>query len=123
MRLPTGKRMHKPIVVTHELDISVPVLHNILVGNENISKWKLDFYTTQVGNDRTSGTNIETNHYSIELVNASIASIDFVMANNKHPDLMKFKEYVQVAYVYQKITGTWLKGGVTYSDDWEAPPA
>jgi type VI secretion system secreted protein Hcp len=119
--LPTGKRMHKPIVVTHELDASVPVACNILCGNENIVSWKLDFYSTQIGNDRTTGTNLEQNYYSIELVNASIASIDFRMANNKHPDLMKFKEYVEVAFVYEKITGTWIKGGISFSDDWAAP--
>lgn len=118
---PTGKRMHKPYCVTQEVDISLPLLYNILAGNENIPTWKLDYYSTHIGNDRTSGTNLEQNYYSVELVNASIASIDFRQANNKHPDLMKFKEYVEVAYVFEKITWTWVKGGVTASDDWNTP--
>jgi type VI secretion system secreted protein Hcp len=119
--LSTGKRMHKPYVLTHEVDIALPLLFNALVNNENITTWKLDYFSSQIGNDRTTATALEQNYYSVELVNASIASIDFRQANNKHPDLMKFKEYVEVAYVYQKITWTWIKGGVTAGDDWESP--
>jgi type VI secretion system secreted protein Hcp len=119
--LPSGKRMHKPFVIIQELDISAPLLYNALVGNENITTWKLDYFASQIGNDRTTATALEQNHFSVELVNASIASIDFRHPNNKHADLMKFKEYLEVAYVYQKITWTWIKGGVTASDDWEAP--
>ena len=118
---PTGKRMHKPFVVTHEVDIALPLLYNAIVNNENITKWRLDYYASQIGNDRTTATAIEQNYFSVELVNASIASIDLRSHNNKHPDLMKFKEFVEVAYVFQKITWTWQKGGITASDDWETP--
>jgi len=121
--LPTGKRMHKHYGILQEVDIATPLLFNALVNNENITTWKLDYYSSQIGNDRTTATALEQNFFSVELVNASIASIDFRMANNKHPDLMKFKEYLEVAYVYQKITWTWIKGGVTASDDWETPMA
>src|SRR6266404_1793228 len=41
--LPTGKRMHKPFVITKELDTSSPLLYNILVTNENITEWVLHF--------------------------------------------------------------------------------
>jgi len=120
---PSGKRMHKPIVVTKELDMSSPLLYNVLVQNENIPTWELNFWTTQVGNDRTTSVGSETQHYTIKLTNASIASVHFRMANNKHPDLMKFNEYEEVAFVYQKIEWTWVKGGITAMDDWEAPMA
>jgi len=116
----TGKRMHKPIIITKVLDTATPLLHNALCQNENIPTWKLDFYTTQQP-DRTQSTGAEWNHYSIELVNASICSVDFRMANNKHPDLMKFDEYEEWAFVYEKITWTWIKGGVTALDNWNEP--
>ena len=112
--LPTGKRMHKPFVITKELDKSSPLLYNILVHNENITEWELQFW-------QPSATGAEKQHYSIKLLNANIASIDFRMANNKHPDLMKFSEYEEVAFTYQKITWTWVDGGITAEDDWEAP--
>ena len=112
--LPTGKRMHKPFVITKELDKSTPLLYNILVHNENITEWELQFWCP-------SATGAEKQHYSVKLTNANIASIDFHMANNKHHELMKFSEYEQVAFTYQKIEWTWIDGGITAQDDWEAP--
>ena len=102
--LPTGKRMHKPFVITKELDKSSPLLMNVLVNNENV-------------------TDAEKQHYTVKLTNANIASIDFRMANNKHPELMKFAEYEEIAFTYQKIEWTWTDGGITAEDDWEAPVA
>jgi len=118
--LPTGKRMHKPFVITQELDQSMPLSYNALCQNENISKWELQFWTTAY-QDRTQSVGTEMQHFTIKLTNASICSIDFRMANNKHPDLMKFSEFAEVAFVYQKIEWTWVKGGITAMDDWEAP--
>ena len=112
--LPTGKRMHKPFVITKELDKASPLLYNILTNNENIPEWSLEFW-------QPSHTGAEKQHYTIKLTNANIASIDFRMANNKHPDLMKFTEYEEVAFTYQKIEWMWVDGGITAQDDWEAP--
>jgi type VI secretion system secreted protein Hcp len=116
--LPTGKRMHKPFVITKELDKSSPLLDNALVNNENITSFTLDFFSP-----KTAGTGVgtEVNDYTVTLVNASIASIRMVMPNNKVPDLAKLATYEEVAFTYQKITWTWNDGGITASDDWESP--
>lgn len=119
--LPTGKRMHKPFVITKELDKSSPLLWNILVTNENISEWTVKFWTPQL--KAASGTGTEVQHYTVKLTNANIADISFHMENNKHPDLMRYAEYEEVAFTYQKIEWTWNDGGITASDDWEAPVA
>ena len=119
--LPTGKRMHKPFVITKELDKATPILYSVLVTNENVSEWELQFWTPQLR--ATSGTGTEVQHYTVKLTNANIASISFRMANNKHPDLMKFAEYEEIAFTYQKIEWTWNDGGITAGDDWEAPVA
>jgi len=34
-----GQRMHKPLVITKELDKSSPLLYNALVTNEAITEW------------------------------------------------------------------------------------
>ena len=117
--LPTGKRMHKPFVITKELDKSSPLLYNSLVNNENIPDWQLQFWTPQL--KATTGSGNEVQHYTVKLTNANVASIAFRMANNKHPDLMKFAEYEEIALTYQKIEWTWNDGGITALDDWEAP--
>jgi len=119
--LPTGKRMHKPLVITKELDKSTPLLYNALVNNENISDYEIKFWTPQI--KATQGLGTEVHHFSLKLVNANIASIHFKMANNKHPELMKFAEYEEIAFTYQKIIWTWIQGGITAEDDWEAPLA
>ena len=36
---------------------------------------------------------------------------------------MKFAEYEEIAFTYQKIEWTWNDGGLTAMDDWEAPVA
>ena len=112
--LPTGKRMHKPFVITKELDKSTPLLYQVLTQNENVVDWELQFW-------QPSATGAERQHYTVKLLNANIASIAFRMPNNKHPDLMKFTEYEEIAFTYQKITWTWTDGGITAEDDWESP--
>ena len=119
--LPTGKRMHKPFVITKELDKSSPILYQVLCTNENVSEWELQFWTPQLR--ATGGVGTEVQHFTVKLTNANIASIAFRMANNKHPDLMKFAEYEEIAFTYQKIEWTWTDGGITAGDDWEAPSA
>lgn len=111
---PTGKRAHKPFVIQKEVDRASPLLWSVLCNNENVKEWKLQFYTP-------SPTGAEKQHYTVRLVNANIASITLKMANNKNPKLMRFPEYEEVAFTYQKIEWTWNEGGITSDDDWEAP--
>jgi type VI secretion system secreted protein Hcp len=114
--LPTGKRMHKPFVITKELDQSSPLLYNVLVNNENITDWELQFW-------RAAATGMEEQHYTVRLTNANIASIDFRMLNNKNPDLTRYAEYEEIAFTYQRISWTWVNGGITAADDWSSPIA
>src|SRR6476469_2672271 len=83
--LPTGKRQHKPFVITKELDKATPLLYNVLVNNENITEWSLEFW-------KPSPQGAENQHYTIDLVNANIASIRSEMLNNKYPENMQHSE-------------------------------
>jgi type VI secretion system secreted protein Hcp len=112
--LPTGKRMHKPFVITKEVDISTPLLYTALTNNEQIVTWQLNYW-------RPSATGAEDQYFTVKLTNASISSVDFRMADNRVPELMKFAPYEEWAFCYQKIEWTWMKGGVTALDDWESP--
>jgi len=112
--LPTGKRIHKPLNVTKELDRSSPLLASILCTNENIAEARLDFWSA-------SATGQEKQHYSVQLTNANISSITFKMANIRSPKLARFVEYEELSLTYQKIVWTWHDGGVSAGDDWETP--
>jgi type VI secretion system secreted protein Hcp len=111
--LPTGKRMHKPFIITKELDRSSPLLYNLLNTNENITTWELGFW-------RPSANGGEKQYYSVQLTNASISSITFGLSNQRNPDLDKKKAYEEIAFTYHKITWTWVDGAITAEDDWEA---
>jgi len=112
--LPTGKRQHKPIVVTKPIDRATPLLMSVLTNNENITGWRLDFW-------RPSRSGREFQYYTIELVNASIVDIRQEMLNNKYPENMALEVREHCAFTYQKIIWIWQDGGITAEDDWEAP--
>lgn len=116
--LPTGKRMHKPFVITKEIDKSSPLLYNALCTNENMSSFVLDFF--EPSGKGVRGAGMETNYYRVELVNANIASIDSRMLNNENPDNVRYPAYEEVAFTYQKIIWTYLDGGITTQDDWDS---
>jgi type VI secretion system secreted protein Hcp len=117
--LPTGKRQHKPFVITKELDKSSPLLQNSLVNNENIPEWELQFWTPQAS--AQSGVGAEKQHYTVRLTNANVASIAFRLLNNKNPELTRYAEFEEIAFTYQRIEWTWIDGGIIGIDDWESP--
>ena len=117
--LATGKRMHKPIIITKEIDKSSPVLYQLLCTNENLTDVTLRFWAPNMAT--SIGTGQEVQNYTIKLINAHIASITLNMADNKIPGQTSLPEEERVEFTYQKITWTWTDGGVTFSDDWLSP--
>jgi type VI secretion system secreted protein Hcp len=98
--LPTGKRQHKPITITKELDRTTPLLLNALLTNEALT-------SVLIGLER-NGQQVAT----IKLTNASVSNYVTHGLTERW------------SFTYQKIEWTWLAdGGVTASDDWEAPVA
>ena len=112
--LPTGKRQHKPLTITKAIDKSTPKLMNALTNNETITDLQLKCW-------QPSSTGAEVQYYTIELVNANISGIRAEMLNNKYPENMNHMEREHISFTYQKITWTWMEGGITAEDDWETP--
>lgn len=112
----TGHHMHKPFIITKESDKSSPVLYNMLVNNENILEWDLQFWAPSFA----TGQEILT--HTVKLVNAHITSINFCMPNSRNPELVRYAEYEEIAFTYQKIIWTWNDGRTkpTATDDWES---
>ncbi|HSN97677.1 MAG TPA: type VI secretion system tube protein TssD [Candidatus Nanopelagicales bacterium] len=111
---PTGKRMHKPFVITKEVDRSSPLLYSILCNNENVASFELQFYTP----DRTG---IERQHFTVRLTNANISGIDYRMSHTNNPYTAKLPLREEVSFTYQRISWTWSDGNITAEDDWETP--
>lgn len=112
--LPTGKRQHKPLTITKEIDKTSPLLMQALVTNENLTEVIIQFW-------QPARTGKEVQHFTVTLVNAKIAGIRQEMLNNKYPENMQHKEREHISFSYQKIEWMHNKSGVTSEDDWEAP--
>jgi type VI secretion system secreted protein Hcp len=112
--LPTGKRQHKPFVVTKEIDKSTPLLYYSLCNNENIVTWEMQYW-------QPSATGVENQFYTVKLYNASISGIRAEMLNNKYPENMQHREREHISFCYQKIEWIWVEGGISAMDDWETP--
>ena len=112
--LPTGKRQHKPIIITKEIDRTSPLLMNMLVTNENITQWELSFW-------QRNANGKEGPYFTIRLTNASIAGIRQEKINDQQPDGVQMKEREHISFCYQKIEWIYVDGGVTAEDDWESP--
>jgi type VI secretion system secreted protein Hcp len=107
--LATGKRQHKPVVITKGVDKSSPALRQALVMNELLSEVTIQFY-------EVSRDGVERNHYTIVLKNARITGVRHVMRDNKNPETARLPAYEELSLVYEAITWTWNDGGISATD-------
>jgi len=113
----TGRRQHKPLTITKELDKSSPLLMQLLISNESIKNFELRFWTPKNA-ARVGASGAEYNHLTLKLQNAFIIDIKTTMLNNKNPELLKYKEFEDVSFVYENIEWVWNETGVTTVDNW-----
>ena len=116
--LPTGQRQHLPLTILKEIDKSSPLLWSALVNNETLVSWQLKFWANVPGLTPT-----QKQIYTIQLTNASIASMREYMVDNDDPNSAKLPLLEQITFTYQKIEWVWTDGGITAGDDWESPVA
>lgn len=104
--LATGKRIHKPLVISKEIDKSSPLLMAALSRGESLSEVTLSFYRP--------GKNPNTNElwYTISLKNAFISDIHSTWVSEKKQSLE------EVSFTYEKIKWTITDGNVTFEDTW-----
>ena len=116
--LPTGKRVHRPVTIIKEIDCSTPLLHKLLVNNENIQQWELMFF-------RMSSKGKRENYYTIKLFNASVVGVNTDPMQNEHTGGMSLQLVETVSFSYRKISWTYFDadGPIIAEDDWESPVA
>ena len=105
--LPTGKRQHKPFVVTKPTDKTTPILYTSLTQNEVI-EGVFRFY-------RPSPVDGTMEHfYTIKLTGGRIAGV--------HSESSKdtgHQPQEELVIVYKTISWTWEPTGATATDDWQ----
>lgn len=112
----TGKRQHKPLVITKELDRASPAIRQVLTLNEVLTQVDLLFF-------RPDAAGVESQYFTIKLTNASITAITMQMPNTRHEDLRALEAFEDVGFVYQRIEWTWAETTTVVGDDWAAPVA
>ncbi|HTF36468.1 MAG TPA: Hcp family type VI secretion system effector [Myxococcota bacterium] len=109
----SGRRRHKPIVFTKRIDKASPQLHQACTSGETLTKVKFEFYRV----DPMGG---QEKYYTIELDNAKIVNIEQWFPITHDKETAHYPHLEEVQLTFQKITYTWVKGGVTSTDDWQA---
>jgi len=98
--MPTGRRMHATITITREIDKASPRFTQALATNELLPEVVINFVGA-TGGEKTA--------QKIVLTNATILSVRKAGGNE------------MITLDYQNIEVTWVKGGVSASDDWQVP--
>jgi type VI secretion system secreted protein Hcp len=99
----SGKRQHRPIIITKEWGAASPQLFQALVGSEPLSEVFIDF----VGTDQKSGQEVLT--HRIRLINATIANIAYktdeaVGASGvKHLTAGGQRSLEEISFTFQRI--------------------
>jgi type VI secretion system secreted protein Hcp len=110
--LATGKRQHMPFRCVIPQGKNAPLLFKALSNNQVIPKVEIQFW-------RSTPLTTEAIYMKYELENVSISSVRPWMPNTKEAAVANFGSQVEVAFVYQKITWTFINGGVTHTDTWD----
>lgn len=112
----TGKRQHKPIRITKELDRATIALRTLLVTNEVITTWELQFWRAQAAAAPGGPGGNEFQHFTIRLTNARVVGIHFHLPNVRDPEQMRYLEYEEVGFTYERISWTWTDGNLAAED-------
>jgi type VI secretion system secreted protein Hcp len=108
--------MHKPLVITKQLDRSSPLLYQALITNESMSRFELRFFAPVVGPSQSVSTLVQ--NYVVRLTNASIADIEFTLPDTTDPALSRLSPFEKISFTYQKIEWLWTDGGISTTDTW-----
>jgi type VI secretion system secreted protein Hcp len=116
--LPTGKRVHHPLVITKFIDKSSPKLMQALTSGEVLTEVLLEYV-------RIDNTGKEAVYYTTQLSNAIIVSIKSWSHNSldTDPNKKQYGDMQDVAFTYEKIVETWKPDGIEAEDSWLAPKA
>lgn len=112
--LPTGPRVHGPMMVTKFFDKASPKLYQALASGEQMSEVMIKWY-------RINPMGSQEHYFTTKLQEAIIVSIEAKMENCLDPDKESFGHMEEVSFTYSKIIWTWVPDGIESEDSWKAP--
>ena len=107
---------HHPFLVVKEVDAASIGLRGCLIDNETLTEWKLQYWApNQLGS--AGGSGVETQYFTVELKGAKVQSIHHVMPDTRDRTFVDWREYEEVAFVYDSIKWTYTLGNKSVSDE------
>ena len=106
-----GRRVHRPIIITKEIDKSTPMLYQALCTGELLTEIELTWY-------RIDGSGEEELYFSMKMFNGMITKIHPVVENILLKQNAQLLHMETVYIAYEKIIWTWQPDGIEYEDAW-----
>jgi type VI secretion system Hcp family effector len=122
----TGRRVHSPIVVAMTVDTSIYQYYQKLIEKDKDGSKTLavdiGFFRPQQANIGLFGKGETAPYYNIQLKDAYVVSINFVMPDSRaqqgSPDANR-QEYVEVTFAYREIHFLFADGNKEAVDQWD----
>jgi len=111
--LPTGQRIHKPLMITKEFDSSSPLIFTALTTAERLEFCHLEWFRPEMKDP----------YFSIRLEDAVIVDVQSRMPDCLDPDNAHLMNLEDVYFTYSKIIWEHLDSGTSGSDEWRSPTA
>lgn len=111
--LPTGQRIHKPLVITKAFDKSSPKLMQAVCSGEQVTV-QLDFY-------RITDLGKEELYYTIKLDNAIVVNTRSYKPTTFVEENKPYKDMEDIHFTYESIIWTYVPDGIESQDSWKTP--
>lgn len=107
----TGTRIHSPLTIEKEFDLSSPYLYRAVASGQTLQSAEIKWY-------KINDAGQEAEYFNMFLENVKIVGITPVMHNVKNPSMEKLNHLEAVELRYEKITWKYCDGNIQFTDGW-----
>lgn len=108
----SGRRMHKPLIITKVIDKSSPLINNALCSGEVLSTCRVEWY-------RTSDHGTQEHFYTMELQDAVITGAEVLMPHCQDLDNAHLTQLERVHFSYRTISWRHEISKTMGFDEWQ----
>lgn len=109
----SGARIHGPLRILKRLDKATPLLFKALVTNQSLPVLELRWYRPD-----PTGTGEIVHYYTIKLEQVAVSLVEAWLPNTQDQHQAHYSSMEWVEFNYQKVTETWVDGGIEHMDEW-----
>ncbi|MEO8193524.1 MAG: type VI secretion system tube protein TssD [Gemmatimonadales bacterium] len=110
----TARRYYEPLRFTKRIDRSSPLLRQFLIQNRNLRGKFMWFRPI------TNGSGDTEMFFTIEFTQGAIVGVETWLRDTLDPSSANLPPIEEVQLVFDTITWTFVDGGVTHTDTWNA---